>query len=589
MKKWFFTLALAAGLTLGCQPDDADPGISADEILGEERFTAIAYGGFRNRDRSDAPTVEQVKEDMLLLHAMGIRVVRTYHARLHDHAANVLKAIRELKRQDPDFEMYVMLGCWIQCKAAFSDTPDHSEGDSINNSAEVERAIDLAQQYPQIVKVIAVGNESMVRWAASYYVQPDVVLKWVRYLKRIREQGGISSNIWLTSSDNYASWGGEPEYRSPELAQLVKAVDYLSVHSYPFHDTHYNPNFWYVPETEKQLSKKQQIDLAIERSVKRVESQLELVANYLDTLDLEREIHIGETGWASHDNNLYGASGSHAADLYKQYLYYHKIRAWSDSANMSCFYFEAFDEPWKDQSDPQGSENHFGVFNVKGEAKPVIYDKLEEGVFEGLGRNGNPVRRSTAAGFEELLDSALTPPYQSEIPETTIEYPEGNKASILQILPPAAKGQVQFPAYPVKLTAWDGTAKIFLNAEDQVKIYPKEGDWWGTAFELHGGHMDLSPFQEGKLQVEISGHSSSPITLGLISGDYGAGTQRKSEVTMNFKQGALAASPVGVFEFAISTLSEGVDLEDISALFYLQGKKGSPTDSLQLANLKILK
>ena len=41
--------------------------------------------------------------------AMGIKILRTYNLQL-PHAANVLKAIRELKEEDPTFEMYVMLG-----------------------------------------------------------------------------------------------------------------------------------------------------------------------------------------------------------------------------------------------------------------------------------------------------------------------------------------------------------------------------------------------------------------------------------------------------------------------------------------------
>ena len=39
------------------------------------------------------------------------------------------------------------------------------------------------------------------------------------------------------------------------------------------------------------------------------------------------------------------------------------------SSNMSCFYFEAFDEPWKDAHNKGGSENYFGLFTVDGKAK----------------------------------------------------------------------------------------------------------------------------------------------------------------------------------------------------------------------------
>ena len=33
----------------------------------------------------------------------------------HPFAENTLKAIREIKQVDNNFEMYVMLGAWIQC------------------------------------------------------------------------------------------------------------------------------------------------------------------------------------------------------------------------------------------------------------------------------------------------------------------------------------------------------------------------------------------------------------------------------------------------------------------------------------------
>ncbi|CAN0383495.1 unnamed protein product, partial [Discosporangium mesarthrocarpum] len=33
-------------------------------------------------------------------------------------AKNLLKAIDELKKEDASFEMYVMLGTWIECQGA---------------------------------------------------------------------------------------------------------------------------------------------------------------------------------------------------------------------------------------------------------------------------------------------------------------------------------------------------------------------------------------------------------------------------------------------------------------------------------------
>ena len=160
--------------------------VTAKEILGNPNYLAMSYGGYRNVDHDVEPTIEELKEDMKLLSAMGIKVLRTYKVHL-PHASNVLKAISELKKEDATFEMYVMLGAWINCKNAFTDLePDHNVG-SEGNAIEIATAVDLANQYPDIVKVIAVGNEAMVKWQALYYVQPGIILKWVNHLQELKK------------------------------------------------------------------------------------------------------------------------------------------------------------------------------------------------------------------------------------------------------------------------------------------------------------------------------------------------------------------------------------------------------------------
>ena len=78
----------------------------------------------------------------------------------------------------------------------------------------------------------------MVHWAASYFVEPGIILKYVNQLQQMKSDGELSEDLWVTSSDNFASWGGGSEnYHKEDLNALIKAVDYLSVHTYPFHDT----------------------------------------------------------------------------------------------------------------------------------------------------------------------------------------------------------------------------------------------------------------------------------------------------------------------------------------------------------------
>jgi exo-beta-1,3-glucanase (GH17 family) len=193
--------------------------VTAKDILGNPDYLAISYGGYREITRDSQPT------------------------------------ITELKAENPNFEMYVMLGVWIDCINAWTDHMPNHDIESPDNAAEIERAVALAFKYPDIVKILAVGNEAMVKWATSYYVQPNIILKWVCHLQNLKNSKKLPKDLWITSSDDFASWGGgDPMYHCIDLENLIKAVDYISVHSYPYHNTHYNPEFWGIPAEENSLS-----------------------------------------------------------------------------------------------------------------------------------------------------------------------------------------------------------------------------------------------------------------------------------------------------------------------------------------------
>ncbi len=385
--------------------------ISAKDILGNPEYLAMSYGGYRYVDHDIEPTLEELKEDMKILAAMGVKMLRTYKVHL-PQATNLLQAISELKKEDPSFEMYVMLGAWIDCKNAWTDQkPDHNE-ESERNAVEIATTVTLAKKYPDIVKVIAVGNEAMVKWAASYYVQPWVILKWVNHLQDLKKSGELPEDLWITSSDNFASWGGgDAEYHVTELNELIAAVDFLSVHTYPMHDTHYNPDFWGVRETEKDKSDLEKIDAAMLRAKAYAQAQYNSVRTYMKSLGIDKPIHIGETGWATTSNGHYGPNGSKATDEYKEALYYKHLRDWTNAEGISCFYFEGFDEQWKDAANPLGSENHFGLINLKSQAKFAIWSLVDEGVFDGLTRDGKPITKTYNGDKSALIKEVLAPPY----------------------------------------------------------------------------------------------------------------------------------------------------------------------------------
>jgi exo-beta-1,3-glucanase (GH17 family) len=392
---------------------------TAKDILADPiNYPAISYSGYREITRDSVPSITDLKEDMKLLSAIGIRIVRTYNVTL-EAVPRLLQAIREMKEEDPSFEMYVMMGAWIDAKNAWTDEPERiRDENSPRNAREIERAVKLAKEYADIVKIIAVGNEAMVHWQTEYYVEPGIILQWVNHLQDLKEKGELPESLWITSSDNFASWGGgSSNYHKEDLNNLIEAVDYISMHTYPMHDTHYNPDFWGVRanENEKGLSDKEKIEKAMQRSLEYSVSQYQSVVDYMQSLGVYKQVHIGETGWATVSNGFYGDEGSKATDEYKMARYHELIRNWSEENNVSVFYFEAFDEKWKDAANPLGSENHFGLINLQSEAKYVLWDEVDAGVFDGLTRAGKPITKTFNGDLDSLMKTVKVPPVNSEI------------------------------------------------------------------------------------------------------------------------------------------------------------------------------
>ena len=380
---------------------------SAQEILGNSSYPAISYGGYRELTRVIEPTKDQIKEDILILHAAGYRVIRTYDVHL-SLAENVLKVIKDLKSLDDSFEMYVMLGAWITAANPNTENVIHDIEDKEFNSFEIEETARLARLYPDIVKIIAVGNEAMVHWASGYFVTPDIILKWVNYLQDLKKSGQLAKDLWITSSDNFAAWGGgDPVYHTKELISLINAVDYISMHTYSFHDSYYNPSFWnYSNKSITETAKAEELVLKAKNYSK---SQFLSVRDYLESIGINKQVHIGETGWASNDNSFYGYEGTRAADEFKQYLYFNHMNDLCEELKISCFYFSAFDEPWKDPSSINGSENHFGLFTVDGKAKYLMWDKVDKGLFKGLKRGDSKIVKTYEGNKDILIETIKNP------------------------------------------------------------------------------------------------------------------------------------------------------------------------------------
>ncbi len=386
---------------------------NGQKLLGNNNYLAISYSGDRKNPRTleNSPSLEDIKEDLKILSAMGVKLLRTYNTVEFPQSERILKAVRELKQADPDFEMYVMLGAWIQCKNAFREGTDHNVEDFEWNKNEIEGGIRLASEYSDIVKIIAVGNEAMVTWQA-HFVPAATILKWVNYLKEARTSGRMPAKTLVTTSDNWAALGGEERYRSEDLMELMKQMDFVSLHTYAFHDTFYNHGLKWGPlPDEGKMSAAEQAAKSIERAIAEQKIQYKAVKDYLKKIGVNKEIHIGETGWASLDNSHYGNNGTCAANEYNAKLFYDAVKKWTTENNLTCFYFEAFDEPWKSNG-TDGSEGHFGLLTVDGKAKYALWDLVDTGAFKSLGRGGNPIVKTHDGDKAVLLKKLKAPVFR---------------------------------------------------------------------------------------------------------------------------------------------------------------------------------
>ena len=317
--------------------------MTANQILGNSNYPAISYGGFRDANREVEPTIAQIKEDLGLIAGQGYKVIRTYDLH-HDFAANVLQAISELKAADSNFEMYVFLGVWIECENAWTRNANHAAENLTQNTAEINEAVRLANQYTDEVVAISVGNEAMINWAYWYFVDQSIILKWVNHLQDLKSNGGLGADVWITSNDNYAAWGGDALYKTSTLNDLINAVDFISVHTYPFHET---DNF--TDSTD-----------LITGAKKSALAQYQSVKSYVESLGSSTPVHIGETGWATASSDGY----VDIANVANHSAYYSAMKTWGAENGVTTCIFSAFDEPWKDDNDTNHSECNFGIFNL---------------------------------------------------------------------------------------------------------------------------------------------------------------------------------------------------------------------------------
>lgn len=298
-------------------------------ILNVESGNAICYSGFRQNQQPGNlyPSYEQVKEDLLILQK-NWKYLRLYDC--DQHTQTVLDVIEQ-----EQLNLKVMLGAYIvaemnnfACPWGGNYPKDILIENKEKNEAQIQKLIELANRYPEIIFSLSAGNEACVDWT-DHYVPIESVIHYVKTIKEGAKQP-------VTFCENYLPW-------LHKLKDLVAVVDFISIHTYPV---------WEYKNIHEALEYTKQ--------------------NYYAVADLypEKLVVITEAGWATNSNGR--GIEQHNVNEELQETYYNDLMEWNKEEDILTFVFEAFDEPWKGSPDPLEPEKHWGLFTVDRKPKLVM-------------------------------------------------------------------------------------------------------------------------------------------------------------------------------------------------------------------------
>ncbi|MBB3771353.1 glucan 1,3-beta-glucosidase [Angulomicrobium tetraedrale] len=255
-------------------------------LTAGEKLPCVSYAPFRpGQSPFNAGLVIpawQIDDDFERL-AKITQCVRTYSTEMGLHV------VPELARKHG---LTVLQGIWIG-------------RDPANNRVEIDAAVKAAQENPDVIKTVIVGNEVLLRGEQS-------AVDLAALIKDVRAK--VPESVQVTYADVWEFWE-----RNRDLAN---SVDFVTVHILPF---------W------------EDLPVAAEKSV----AHLDEIRQHVGKVFAGKDILIGETGWPSEGRMREGAlpSPSNQANVIQQLL------ALAKEKNYRLNVIEAFDQPWKRASE----------------------------------------------------------------------------------------------------------------------------------------------------------------------------------------------------------------------------------------------
>ena len=268
-----------------------------------------------------------MKQDLLILKD-DWKSLRLYGS--DQHSKTILHVI-----QNEQLPFDVMLGAYVTAEVSNENCPwgglyseEQLQNNKQHNQQQIDELIQLANQYPNIISSVSIGNEAAVGWT-DHLVPTDSL---INYAKQTRSE--VSQPV--TFCENYVPW-------LENLRPLADELDVISIHTYPV---------WEFKSIDEGLAY--------------------TIANYQAVQDAypDKQVIITEAGWATNSNGR--GIESHNVNEDFQQQYFHQLMNWAQEQQILVYFFEAFDENWKGSPDPLEPEKHWGIYNADRTPKLVM-------------------------------------------------------------------------------------------------------------------------------------------------------------------------------------------------------------------------
>ncbi len=267
-----------------------------------DKLQCLSYAPFRKPGETPLVAETMVSEERLR-EDLGILASRTQCVRTY----SVIQGLAAVPKIAKELGMQVLLGAWIG-----------RERDK--NEIELNEAIRLANEYPDTVRGVVVGNEVLLRREQSPQAMAD-------YIDRVQ----AAVDVPVTYADVWEFWS--------EHAELARHVSFVTVHILPYWEDH---------------------PVGIHDAIAHIVGTAEAMRKLFDGKD----VLIGETGWPSAGRQRDAAVASRV----NQARFMRNFSQAAAEHNLSYNFIEAFDQPWK-RGQEGAMGGNWGVFNSAGEAK----------------------------------------------------------------------------------------------------------------------------------------------------------------------------------------------------------------------------